>query len=354
MNSQRMNSNSAHHHDRLKHRPSPTVMVTGSSGFIGQRVIRQFSARGTSTIATYYHRLPEALPQVFPVCTDMASPELLLAPLRNVHTVIHLAWEGGLAGSLRTNQQSGSDDVRELLLPDRMSKNLSMMANLISAMEKVGNQRIIFVSAMGASRHAETPFLREKYAAELLLLNSSIKEKIILRPSIVSEAENPDDRFLRAVLRTMKMPLLYPVPRWPVPLRPIHVDDMAREIVGAAENLRDDSTIVGEVCGSESYPVDEIFRMTADKFFAGQKLALKGWLGNILTPLFEREGKNEAQYRFHRLRHFLALAQMPTVTLASAASSGDADSGKRASFSESLQIAPPLQKREATPTTVPA
>jgi uncharacterized protein YbjT (DUF2867 family) len=353
MNSHRMNSNSAHH-DRHKHRPSPTVMVTGSSGFIGQRVIRQFSARSTSTIATYYHRLPEALPQVFPVCTDMASPELLLAPLRNVHTVIHLAWEGGLAGSLRANQSSANEDVRDLLTPERMSRNLSMMANLIAAMEKVGNQRIIFVSAMGASRHAETPFLREKYAAEILLLNSRIKEKIILRPSIVSEAENPDDRFLRAVLRTMKLPLLYPVPRWPVPLRPIHVDDMAREIVRAAENSRDESTIIGEICGTESYAVDEIFRMTADKFFAGQKLALKGWIGNTLTPLFEREGKNESQYRFHRLRHFLALAQVPTDTLASAIGSGDSSDKKRASFSESLQIAPPLQKREATPTTAPA
>lgn len=353
MNAHRLSSNSAHH-DRVKQRPSPTVMVTGSSGFLGQRVIRQFSSRGTSTIATYYHRLPEALPQVFPVCTDMASPELLLAPLRNVHTVIHLAWEGGLCGSMRSSPQGNTGDVKDLLSPERMTRNLSMMANLIAAMEKVGNQRLIFVSAMGASRHSESLFLREKYAAELLLLNSRIKEKIILRPSIVSEAENPDDRFMRAVLRTMKLPLLYPVPRWPVPLRPIHVDDMAREIVCASEGSPDETTVIGEVCGSESYPVDEIFRMMADKFFAGQKLALKGWIGNTLTPLFEREGKNEAQYRFHRLRHFLALAQSPSESLVTVTGAGSADGGKRASFSESLQIAPPLQKREATAASVPA
>ncbi len=351
MNSHRMSSHSATQ-ERSRQRPSPTVMVTGSSGFIGQRVIRLFSSRSTSTIATYYHRLPEALPQVFPVCTDMGSPELLLAPLRNVHTVVHLAWEGGLAGSLRPNHEPS--DVRELLQPERMSRNLSMMANLLAAMEKVGNQRLVFVSAMGASRHAATPFLREKYAAELLLLNSAIKEKIILRPTIVAEAENPDDRFMRAVLRTMKLPLLYPVPKWPVPLRPIHVDDFAREIVRAAELSRDENTTVGEVCGHESYPVEELFRMMADKFFAGQKLAVKGWIGNSLTPVFEREGKNESQYRCHRLRQFLALAQAPSESLANALTPMDAESQRRVSFSESLQMAPPLKKREASAVNAPA
>ena len=344
MNSHRINSNPVNQ-ERSRQRPTPTVMVTGSSGFIGQRVIRLFSSRGTSTIATYYHRLPEALPQVFPVCTDMASPELLLAPLRNVHTVVHLAWEGGLSSSLRPNQENM--DVRDLLQPERMSKNLVMMANLLAAMEKVGNQRFVFLSAMGASRTASTPFLREKYAAELLLLNSKIKEKIILRPSIVTEADNPNDRFMRAVLRTMKLPLLYPVPRWPVPLRPIHVDDMAKEIVRAVEISRGQRTVIGEVCGHESYRVEELFRMMADKFFTGQKFALKGWIGDTLTPAFEREGKNESQYRFHRLRQFLALAQLPLESLANALPLGEEDTQTRSSFSESLQIAPPLQKREA-------
>ena len=352
MSSHRTKSHSAHH-ERSRQRPSPTVMVTGSSGFIGQRVIRLFSAASTSTIATYYHRLPEALPQVFPVCTDMASPELLLAPLRNVQTVVHLAWEGGLCGSLRPHHETL--EVRDLLHPERMPKNLAMMANLLAAMEKVGNQRIVFVSAMGADRHAEAPFLREKYAAELLLLNSRLKEKVILRPSIVAEADNPNDRFMRAVLRTMKLPLIYPVPKCAAPLRPIHVDDLAKEIVRSAEALREDSTIIAEVCGNESYPVEEIFRMLADKFFSAQKFAVKGWIGDSMTPVFEREGKNESQYRFHRLRQFLALAKVPTESLANALISGDIDSQKRFNFSESLQIAPPLQKREAMPVgTVPA
>lgn len=325
-------------HDRNRNgRPTPTVMVTGSSGFIGQKVIRQFSTRGTSTIATYYHRLPEALPQVFPVCTDMASPELLLAPLRNVHTVVHLAWEGGLASSLSPAQLNG--EVRELLRQDRMSRNLAMMSNLLAAMERVGNQRIIFVSAMGASRHADSPFLREKYAAELMLLNSRIREKVILRPTILAEPENPDDRFMRAILRTMKLPLLYPVPKVSDQLRPMHVDDFAREVFRIAEANRDEPSLIGEVCGNEVLPVEEVFRLLADKFFAGQKIAIKGWVGNILARLFERERKNETQYRNHRLRQFLALVQAPSESLVDALGKGWRDPKQLTSFSESVQVA---------------
>lgn len=334
--------------ERVRQRPAPTVMVTGSSGFVGQRVIRLFSARNISTIATYYHRLPEALAQVFPVCSDMASPELLLAPLRNVQTVVHLAWDNGLAGSLRQNQEEG--DIKDLLLPERMSKNLAMVSNLLAAMERVGNQRIVFVSAMGAERHAKSPFLREKYAAELLILNSKIREKIIIRPSIVTEAENNDDRFMRAILRTMKMPLMYPVPKWPVPLRPIHVGDLAAEIVAAAEAPLDEGTVVTEACGSESYAVEDLFKIMADKFYAGQKLALTGWLGNCLTPIFEREGKNELRYKHHRLRHFLALAKVPHDSLIEAGKITHPDT-RKTSFLESLKASLPLQKKQMTTAT---
>ncbi|MEY4630333.1 MAG: hypothetical protein RIQ81_453 [Pseudomonadota bacterium] len=339
--SHRSHGNSSSHHERIRGgKPTPTVMVTGSSGFIGQKVIRLFSNQGTSTIATYYHRLPEALPQVFPVCTDMASPELLLAPLRNVTTVVHLAWDGGLASSLTEAQMNG--EVRDLLRPERMSRNLAMMANLLAAMERVGNQRIVFVSAMGASRHAESPFLREKYAAELMLLNSRVREKVILRPTILAEPENPNDRFVRAILRTMKLPLLYPVPRVANQLRPMHVDDFARKIVLATEAHREEPSLVGEVCGGEMLPVEEVFRLLADKFFAGQKIAIKGWLGNLLTALFERVRKNEMQYRNHRLRQFLALAQLPSDSLMDALSDGSsAAAGRYISFTESVQVAAP-------------
>lgn len=334
--------------EKTRQRPAPTVMVTGSSGFVGQRVIRIFSAQNISTIATYYHRLPEALPQVFPVCSDMASPELLLAPLRNVQTVVHLAWEGGLAGSLKQNQENA--EINALLQPERMSKNLFMLSNLLAAMERVGNQRIVFISAMGADRHAETPFLREKYAAELLILNSRIREKIIIRPSIVTEAENHDDRFVRAVLRTMKLPLMYPVPKWPVPLSPVHVGDLANEIVSAAESSIEESTVVTEVCGLESYPVEDLFKMLADKFYSGQKLALTGWLGNCLTPFVEREGKNELHYKHHRLRHFLALARKPQASLANAVKPANSRD-KKISFTESIGSAKPIHKKQMTAAT---
>jgi hypothetical protein len=97
--------------------------------------------------------------------------------------------------------------------------------------------------------------------------------------------------------------------------------------------------VIGEVCGSEILAVDEVFRLLADKFFSGQKFAIKGWAGNILARLFERERKNEQQYKNHRLRQFLALVQTPSASLIDALDKGWNDPKQSTSFSESVQVA---------------
>jgi nucleoside-diphosphate-sugar epimerase len=286
-------------------RSMPDLLVTGGSGFVGQRLVRTLASRGHSIVSMYHHRLPETHLQVFPVCSDMGSPELLAAPLRGISTVVHLAWEGGLAGP---PEQTGWDFNQ----PERLSKNIRILQNLIAAMEKAGTKRIVFVSALGASRQSRVPFLMEKYLAEFLILNSKIKEKIILRSGVLSCAQERSDRFVRSISRLMTYPMVYPVPRLAETIAPLHVDDLVASLADCCfHDLGVSHGAIVEVTGQENYKLDELFRLVCDSVAGGGRLALKGFLGDSLLPLFEREKRNEPRMQ-PKLRHFLDIGKKPS------------------------------------------
>ena len=278
----------------MKDSPSKdAVLVTGSSGFIGRHVCKQLAATGRVTVSLYHHRLPESLPNIYPVCSDLSSPELLGAPLRGVSTVIHLAWENNFVGSPSLLQDVASG---------ALTPNLRMLQNLIQAVERSATPRIIFLSAIGASRTSMNPFLREKYLAEFLILNSRIKQKIILRTSIVCGGH---DRFLKSIINVMKVPGIYPVPKTSENLAPLHIDDLVALLKDLTTAAMVDPNALIEIAGGERFRIDEIFKLVSDRYAKGSRLPIKGRLGSTLMPLFERNSKERADVP--RLRHFLAL-----------------------------------------------
>lgn len=285
--------------DPTQHDPvQGSVLVTGSSGFLGSRLVRLLAERKSSIIAMYYHKLPDAVTNVYPICSDMSSPELLATPLRGVDTVFHLAW---------SNEATSAEMGFPIDLDSpRLPRNVAITKNLILAMEKAGTKRIIFVSAIGASRHATDHFLREKYLSELFVLNSKIPEKLIVRPSIICGREGQNDPFVRSIMRVMRFPVVYPVPKSREIVAPIDADDLVRILMaGYRHELRESSGIL-EVTGSEAYKVSDIFKLVSAKFGGGGRLPLGGFIGNRLAPLFERDSSRNNGTP--KLRDFLVLA----------------------------------------------
>ncbi len=263
----------------------PAVMVTGAAGYIGRRMVQALAKESRTVVALYHHRLPESLDHSYPVCSDMSSPELMAAPLRGVEMAVHLAWDGGIGGPLADVGRWTAHDA------PRATRNAQMLANLITAMERAGTRRIVFVSALGASPKAESAFLRDKYLGEFLVLNSAIPEKVIVRSAVVWGGQSHDDPFLRSILRVMRYPV-YPVPKAQRQLAPLHVDDLCATLLKACEATMERPTALVELDGGEKYPVDEIFRMVSENLTKKSKLALGGFLGQTLLPFFEREGPN--------------------------------------------------------------
>jgi NADH dehydrogenase len=272
------------------------IMVTGGSGFVGQHLVKALAEQGRTVVSVYHHRLPESLESVYPVCSDMSSVELMLAPLRGVETVVHLAWDGGLAGPdhLPWPPQAGSPPTR----------NTQMLANLIGAMERAGTKRLVLLSAIGASYQSEAAYLREKYWAELLTLNSRIPEKVVVRASVVWGGHGSDDRFLRSILRVMKFPL-YPVPSKKEQMAPVHVKDLAETLARACKLPLPEAAAVVDVDGGEPLKVNELFRIVSDQVVKKTRFPIGGFLGDSLLPLLERDSK--VGPKTPKLSHFLAL-----------------------------------------------
>jgi uncharacterized protein YbjT (DUF2867 family) len=268
------------------------ILVTGGSGLVGKQLVRALAKANHVTVSMYHHKLPEPMANVYPFCSDMNSVDLLGAPLRGVESVVHLAWEKNFIGT-------GAGQV-SLHQPTR---NLQNLGNLIKAMELANTKRLIFLSAIGASRSSPSQFLQEKYLAEHLILNSRIPEKIILRSSIVFGGDQ--DKFVRAITNLMKFPGLYPVPKFGEPVAPIHIADLIESVMAAIKSPLAEPCSIVEMVGKEDYRIEDIFKMVSNRFVKGAKLQIKGKLGDSLIPLFEGHSKrNDSE---PRLRHYLTI-----------------------------------------------
>lgn len=276
---------------------APAIMVTGSSGFIGQSLVAKLVNSGRTVVAVYRHTLPDSMESAYPVCTDLSSAELIAAPLRGVDTVVHLAWDGGLAGP---DTPLISDPLKQA---DQLTKNLLSLKNLITAMERAGSKRLVFLSAVGADPDSSNSFLREKYQAELMLINSRIPEKIILRSSVVWGGRGSEDRFITSIRRILRY-RLYPVPRHHGRLSPIHLVDLVSALNAASIASVKLEVSIGELSGGESYQIEELLKLVSQSVIGRVQFAMKGIFGESLLSLFERD----RNLRIPRIQQFLGLS----------------------------------------------
>tara|TARA_A100001015_G_scaffold314999_1_gene425783 strand:+ start:36 stop:1019 length:984 start_codon:yes stop_codon:yes gene_type:complete len=272
------------------------VLVTGGAGYLGSQLVKRLADKGEVVVSMYNRKLPEPYNNVFPVCSDLQSAELLAVPLRGVSTVVHLAWQRNFLGP------SSSENHGEKAGP---LDNLSSLKNLIHAMEKAKTRRIIFVSALGVSRTSELPFLREKYACESAIINSAIPEKVILRSSVVFGSESQDSLFVEAISRVMKYPGFYPLPRFKQNLSLIHMHDLITLIHNLIKKTEVEHCSLLEVISRKQHKLEDIFSLVSTHKAKGARLPLSSFLGNFLLPFFERGGAGDKN--IPKIKHFLAL-----------------------------------------------
>jgi nucleoside-diphosphate-sugar epimerase len=135
--------------------------------------------------------------------------------LRGVDTVIHLA--------ARTGKASRAEHFRV---------NRDGTKHLVDAARRARVSRFLFVSSIAAGYHDRRHYhyANAKAEAEAYVAASGMSA-LILRPTMVLGAESPVAANLRR-LATARIPLMFGTG---MPVQPIHVDDLAAQIVMALE-----------------------------------------------------------------------------------------------------------------------
>src|SRR5919199_6333372 len=127
------------------------LLLTGATGLVGTALLRQLLAAGRPVrcLVRDPRRLGAERVRVQIALGDLADPPSFRNALRGVDTVVHLA------ASLR-DQQAGS--IEEL--------NGIATWRMVQAAERAGVEHFVFASALGATSHDRTRFLRAKALAE--------------------------------------------------------------------------------------------------------------------------------------------------------------------------------------------
>jgi nucleoside-diphosphate-sugar epimerase len=183
------------------------LMITGATGYIGERLVRSAHLCGHQVVAASRRR-PEVA--VDWIAYDLASTaEVEIPP--GVQAVVHLA---------------AITDTRLV----NADMELSAARRLIAAVKQRGT-KIIFVSSQTAREDAPTAYGRTKWLIEREVLSAG---GLVVRPGLVYGGS--ERALFGTLVGTMRrfpaVPAFFPAPR----IQPIHVDDLASVLLTAAES----------------------------------------------------------------------------------------------------------------------
>ncbi len=195
------------------------VLVTGATGFLGQRVVPELLARHHQVRCLVRSPGKERLfgqQDVEVYYGGIQDPESLRQSLDGVQSIVHLV------GIIRPGRRASFDLVHR-----------QGTSNVVDAARQAGVREIIFASALGASTNAYFQYFHSKRQAELRITSSGLGYTI-LRPSVIF---GKGDEFLTALAGMVRLGPIVPVIGSGLNrMQPIAVEDVARCIAESVGN----------------------------------------------------------------------------------------------------------------------
>ena len=196
------------------------VLVTGATGFLGQRVVRELLMSRRHQVRCLIHSPGKE--RIFDHRAvdihygSILEPDALRQALPEVQSVVHLV------GIIRPTRRASFDLIHR-----------QGTANLAAAAKEAGAGEFVYVSAMGATEDAAYPYLHSKRMGELEVINSGL-DYTILRPSVIF---GEGDEFMTALAGLVRLGPLTPViGGGRNRLQPVAADDVARCIALSVGN----------------------------------------------------------------------------------------------------------------------
>lgn len=218
------------------------LLLTGATGLVGSALLPRLVAGGRPVRCLV--RDPRGLGadrvRVQIALGDLSDPPSFRNAMRGVSTVVHLA------AAIR-DQPSGSIEELTGIATWRM----------VEAAERAGVQRFVFLSALGATAHDRTRFLRAKALAEDAVGSAGIASTT----AACSLVYAPGDAWLTLVERLALLPVAAVPGRGRAEFQPIWADDVAACIAAALSREPPERHERLELAGPETLTYDAMVRI---------------------------------------------------------------------------------------------
>lgn len=189
------------------------ILLTGSTGFLGSRLLPLLRARG--------HRVVCAGRRGQPGCDFIAAD--FAHDSEKSHWVARLSGVDAVINTVGIIRESRGQTFARL--------HSETPRALFAACAEARVRLVVQVSALGADEAATTPYHLSKKAADDFLATLPLRSRIV-QPSLVYGPEGASARLFR-MLATM--PLAVRFGSAPQPVQPIHVDDACQAILALLE-----------------------------------------------------------------------------------------------------------------------
>jgi NADH dehydrogenase len=216
------------------------LLLTGATGLVGTALLPRLVRAGIPVrcLVRDPRRLGAERVHVQIALGDLADPPSFRNALRGVRTVVHLA------AAIR-DQPGGS--IEEL--------NGIATWRMVQAAERAGVERFVFFSALSASSHNRTRFLRAKALAEDAVLSSSLHH-VVLAPSLIYDRGDP---LMTLLGRLALLPAVPVSGRGRATFQPIWAHDVADSTLAVLQG-RADGRRRYELAGPETLTTTEVMQ----------------------------------------------------------------------------------------------
>jgi len=239
--------------DWLRHatakRVGATVLVTGGTGFIGERLVHRLLDEGSAVRVFARRALPPSLanhPRVEAVIGDLGDRDCVQQALAGMSTVYHLgAAMRGSGPEFERSTVAGTQNVIDASLNEGVSTFVYMSSlAVIDTDAGRGDEPVTETSTLEAKPDERGHYTRTKLAAERLVL-AAVHERglraILLRPGEVVSAEKP---LLTPGVAQRVGGMLVVLGSGRVRLPLVHVDDVVDAMVTAGNREWTSGSIV--------------------------------------------------------------------------------------------------------------
>jgi uncharacterized protein YbjT (DUF2867 family) len=226
------------------------ILLLGGTGFIGSHLADRLTAQGYRLVVPTRRRERgkhlALLPTVDLVQANIHDPAVLTELMRGVDAVINLV---GVLHS-KSGRPYGADFAKV---------HVDLPQKIVSACNAMGIQRLLHVSALGASAQAPSEYLRSKADGEVAIRRAAAPWTIF-RPSVVF---GQGDRFINLFAElARKFPVL-PLAGANARFQPVFVGDVVEAIV---RSLTLDASFeqAYELAGPKIYSLQDLVRYVAE------------------------------------------------------------------------------------------